>query len=59
MLEWKPDKLAQMQTANQRLAKPDKLSQGVHIQTSYPSIQWENTLDKKGGYRTPGELVTL
>ena len=36
-----------MHLANQRLAKPDKLSQGAHSQTSYPKVQWENTLDKK------------
>ena len=28
--------------------KPDKLSQDAHNQTSYPKIQWENTLDKRG-----------
>ena len=32
----------------QRPWKPDKLSQGAHNQTSYPRIQWENTLDKRG-----------
>ena len=37
-----------MHPANQRFGKPDKLSQGVHNQTSYPRIQWENTLDKRG-----------
>ena len=42
-----------MHPANQRLGKPDKLSQDAHNQTSYPRVQWENTLDKKGGYRTP------
>ena len=36
-----------MHLANQRLKKPDKLSQGVHKQTSYPRVQWENTLDKR------------
>ena len=36
-----------MHPANQRPRKPDKLSQGVHKQTSYPSVQWENTLDKR------------
>ena len=36
-----------MHPANQRLRKPDKLSQGAHNQTSYPKVQWENTLDKK------------
>ena len=35
--------------------EPDKLAQGVHKQTRYPRVQWENTLDKKGGYRTPGK----
>ena len=44
-----------MHLANQRLGKPDKLSQGAHSQTSYPKIQWENTLDKRGDYRAPGE----
>ena len=37
-----------MHPANQRPGKPDKLSQGAHRQTSYPKVQWENTLDKKG-----------
>ena len=37
-----------MHPANQRPRKPDKLSQGAHNQTSYPRIQWENTLDKRG-----------
>ena len=37
-----------MHPANQKLGKPDKLSQGVHNQTSYPRVQWENTLDKRG-----------
>ena len=36
-----------MHPANQRLRKPDKLSQGPHKQTSYPRVQWENTLDKR------------
>ena len=36
-----------MHPANQRLRKPDKLSQGAHKQTSYPRVQCENTLDKK------------
>ena len=36
-----------MHPANQRLRKPDKLSQGLHNQTSYPRVQWENTLDKR------------
>ena len=37
-----------MHPANQRPRKPDKLSQGAHNQTSYPKIQGENTLDKRG-----------
>ena len=36
-----------MHPANQRLRKPDKLSQGSHSQTSYPKVQWKNILDKK------------
>ena len=36
-----------MHPANQRLGKPDKLSQGVHNQTSHPRVQWENTLDER------------
>ena len=36
-----------MHPANQGLGKPDKLAQGVHKQTSYPRVQWENTLDKR------------
>ena len=43
-----------MHPANQRLRKSDKLSQGTHKQTSYPRVQWENTLDEMGGYRAPG-----
>ena len=42
-----------MHPANQRLRKPDKLSQGVHNQTSYPRVQWENTLDKRGTTEPP------
>ena len=45
-----------MHPANQMLRKPDKLSQGAHNQTSYPRIQWENTLDKKGPCRIPDTL---
>ena len=36
-----------MHPANQRLGKPDKLSQGAHKQARYPRVQWENTLDKR------------
>ena len=36
-----------MHPANQRSGKPDKLSQGVHKQTSYPRVQWGNTLYKR------------
>ena len=36
-----------MHPANQSFGKPDKLSQGAHKQTSYPRVQWENTLDKR------------
>ena len=43
-----------MHPANQRPRKPDKLSQDTHNQTSYPRIQWENTLDK-GGLQKPKE----
>ena len=37
-----------MHPPNQRLRRSDKLSQGVHSKTSYPKVQWENTLDKRG-----------
>ena len=37
-----------MHLPNQSLRKPDKLSQGAHSQTSYPKVQWENTLHKRG-----------
>ena len=37
-----------MDLANQGLRKPDKLSQGAHNKTSYPRVQWENNLNKKG-----------
>ena len=36
-----------MHPASQRPGKPDKLSHGAHKQTSYPRVQWENTLDKR------------
>ena len=44
-----------MHPANQRPRKPDKLSQGAHNQTSYPKIQWGNTLDKKGTTEPQGQ----
>ena len=37
-----------MHLPNQRLGNPDKLSQGAHNQKSYPRVQWESTLDKRG-----------
>ena len=40
-----------MHPSNQRPRKPDKLSQGAHKQTSYPRVQWGNTLDKKECHR--------
>ena len=36
-----------MHPTSQRPGKPDKLSQGVHKQTSYPRVQWGNTQDKR------------
>ena len=36
-----------MHPANHRPGKPDKLSQGAHKQTTYPRVQWGNTLDKR------------
>ena len=36
-----------MHPPNQRIRKPDKLSQGAHNQTGYPKFQWENTPDKR------------
>ena len=47
-----------MHLANQSSGKPDKLSQGAHKQTSYPRVQWGNTLDKKGKPQTPGVITT-
>ena len=47
-----------MHPANQRPGKPDKLAQGAHKQTSYCRVQWGNTLDKRGSYRTPVVMVT-
>ena len=44
-----------MHPANQKLWKPDKLSQGAHNQASYPSVQWENTLDKRGATESQEE----
>ena len=44
-----------MHLANQRPRKPDKLSQGAHNQTSYPKIQWQNTLDKRGAAEPQGK----
>ena len=43
-----------MHPANQKPGKPDKLSQGAHKQTSYPRVQWGNTLDKKECHRPQG-----
>ena len=37
-----------MHLPNQRPGKPEKLSQGEDNQTSYPRVQWENSLDKRG-----------
>ena len=45
-----------MHPANQRLGKPDKLSQGAHKQTSYPRVQWKNTLDKREATELQREL---
>ena len=36
-----------MHLANQSSRKLDKLSQGSHKLTSYPRVQWGNTLDKR------------
>ena len=44
-----------MHPPNQTPGKPDKLSQGAHSQTSYPKVQWENTLGKRGGTRRVGQ----
>ena len=44
-----------MHPANQRLRKPDKLSQDTHKQTSYPRVQWENTLDKREATEPQGK----
>ena len=43
-----------MHLANQRPGKPDKLSQGAHNKTSYPKIQWEDTLGKRGTTESQG-----
>ena len=51
-----------MHLPNQRLRKPDKLSQGAHSQTSYHKVQWENTLDKKrreGGDRDTKDIQRM
>ena len=48
-----------MHPANQRLGKPDKLSQGAHNQTSYPRVQWEITLDKRGATEPQGRPAIL
>ena len=37
-----------MHPTNQRPGKSDKLSQGTYNQTSYPRVQWGNTLNKRG-----------
>ena len=44
-----------MHPANQRPRKPDKLFQGAYSQASYPRIQWENTLDKRGTTEPQGK----
>ena len=36
-----------MHPSNHRPWKPDKLSQGMHKQASYPRVQWGNTLDNR------------
>ena len=36
-----------MHLANQSSGKLDKLSQDAHKQTSYPRVQWGDTLDKR------------
>ena len=59
MLDWKPDKLAQNAPSQSEAQEARKLSQGSHKQTSYPRVQWENTLDKRRGYRTPGTLKNM
>ena len=40
------------------LEKPDKVAQGTHNQTSYPRVQWENTLDKRGTKEPQAKRVT-
>ena len=45
-----------MHPANQRLRKPDKLSQGAHNQTSHHRVQWGNTLDKREATEPEGEV---
>ena len=53
-LRWTPNNGSQSQTRprmhlpNQRPRKPDRLSQDAHSQTSYPRVQRQNTLDRKG-----------
>ena len=37
-----------MQLPNQRPGKPDRLSQNAQAQTTYPRVQCEHTLDKRG-----------
>ena len=46
-----------MHPANHRPRKPDMLSQDAHNQTSYPKIQWENTLDKRGTTELQGHQM--
>ena len=59
-----------MHPANQRLRKQDKISQGAHNQTSYPRVQWGNTLNKRetetgtqrdtlGPWRNPERLEVI
>ena len=46
-----------MLPANQRLRKPDMLSQGAHKQTSYSRVQWDITLDKREAIEPWGRRI--
>ena len=47
MLDCKPDKLAQNAPSQSEPWEARQAILGAHKQTSYPRVQWGNTLDKR------------
>ena len=54
MLDCKPDKLAQNVPSQSEAQEARQAIPGSHKQTSYPRVQWWNTLDKKEMPQTQG-----